>query len=97
LPNIMHIVIITSILRFSGLVMAEVILSYLGIGVPPEVVSWGIMIDQARSELARDPMVWWNIITAFIFMFVLILSVNFFGDVVQEILDPRTRLKGTGD
>ena len=91
LPNIMHIVLITSILRFSGLVMAEVILSYLGLGVPPEMTSWGIMIDQARMELARDPMVWWNIGTAFIFMFVLILSVNFFGDTVRDVLDPRTR------
>lgn len=94
LPNIMHIVLITSILRFSGLVMAEVVLSYLGLGVPPETVSWGIMIDQARRELARDPTVWWNITAAFIFMFVLILSVNFFGDTVRDILDPRTRVKG---
>ncbi len=93
LPNIMHIVLITSILRFSGLVMAEVILSYLGLGVPPEIVSWGVMIDQARSELARDPMIWWNIITAFSFMFVLILAVNFFGDVVRDVLDPRTSIK----
>ncbi len=93
LPNIMHIVLITSILRFSGLIMAEVVLSYLGLGVPPETVSWGIMIDQARLELARDPMIWWNIGTAFIFMFILILAVNFFGDVVRDVLDPRTRLK----
>jgi len=93
LPNVMHIVLITSILRFSGLVMAEVILSYLGLGVPPEIVSWGIMIDQARLELARDPIIWWNITTAFLFMFILILAVNFFGDVVRDVLDPRTRLK----
>jgi len=94
LPNVMHIILITSILRFSGLVMAEVILSYLGLGVPPEIASWGIMIDQSRGELARDPMVWWNIITAFSFMFILILSVNFFGDTIRDVLDPRTRVKG---
>jgi len=93
-PNVMHIVLITVILRFSGLVMAEVVLSYLGLGVQPGVSSWGIMIDQARLEFARDPMVWWNIITAFIFMVILILAINFFGDVVRDALDPRTRLKG---
>ncbi|MBN1897865.1 MAG: ABC transporter permease, partial [Spirochaetes bacterium] len=91
LPNVMHIVLITTILRFSGLVMAEAVLSYLGLGVPPDMPSWGIMIDQARLELARDPVIWWNIGTAFFFMFILILSVNYFGDVVRDILDPRTR------
>jgi peptide/nickel transport system permease protein len=95
LPNIMHIVLITAVLRFSGLVMAEVVLSYLGLGVPRDITSWGIMIDQARGELARDPMVWWNITAAFSFMFVLILAVNFFGDTARDVLDPRTR-KETG-
>ena len=95
LPNIMHIVLITAVLRFSGLVMAEVVLSYLGLGVPRNVTSWGIMIDQARNELARDPVIWWNITAAFMFMFVLILVVNFFGDAARDILDPRTR-KETG-
>lgn len=91
LPNVMHIVLISSILRFSGLIMAEVILSFLGLGVPPEIASWGVMIDQARMELARDPMIWWNITAAFSLMFALILSVNFLGDTVRDVLDPRTR------
>ena len=91
LPNILHIALITAILRFSGLVMAEVILSYIGLGVPPEVSSWGVMIDQARFELARDPVIYWNIGTAFTFMFILILAVNYFGDAVRDVLDPRTK------
>ena len=92
IPNLMHIVLIASVLRFSGLVLSEAILSYLGIGVGPETGSWGAMIDQGRDDLARDPVVWWNIFTAGIFLFSLILSANIFGDRVRDVLDPR--LKG---
>jgi peptide/nickel transport system permease protein len=91
LPNLMHIAIISSILRFSGLVMTEIVLSYLNIGVGPGTSSWGIMINQARNELVRDPVIWWNITTAFILVFGLILSVNYFGDILRDVLDPRSK------
>jgi peptide/nickel transport system permease protein len=87
LPNLMHLVVITFVLLFSGLVLSEAILSYLGIGIDG---SWGQMIDQARDELARDPIVWWNLTAASSALFVLILSVNFVGDAVRDILDPKT-------
>ena len=91
LPNVMHVVIISFVLRFSGLVMSEVILSYLGIGVTPGTASWGTMIDSARLELARDPIIWWNLAGAFGFMFLLVLAFNFFGDTLRDALDPRLR------
>ena len=91
IPNVMHIIVITFVLRFSGLVMAEVVLSYLGIGVAPGTGSWGVMIDGARLELARDPIVWWGIVSAFGAMFLLVLSFNYFGDVLRDALDPRLR------
>jgi len=87
LPNLMHLVVITFVLLFSGLVLSEAILSYLGIGIDG---SWGQMIDQARDELARDPIIWWNLASASTALFVLILAVNFVGDAVRDILDPRT-------
>jgi peptide/nickel transport system permease protein len=87
LPNLMHLVVITFVLLFSGLVLSEAILSYLGIGIDG---SWGQMIDQARDELARDPIIWWNLVSASSALFVLILAVNFVGDAVRDILDPRT-------
>ncbi len=90
-PNLMHIVLITSILRFSNFVLAEAVLSYLQIGVDPTMGSWGNMINTARLELARDPIVWWNLAAAFIFMFGLVLPVNLFGDAVRDALDPRLR------
>ena len=68
-PNIMHIVIITAVLDFSGLVLAEAVLTYVGIGVDPTTSSWGNMIDSARMELAREPVVWWPLLGANIFMF----------------------------
>ena len=91
IPNLMHIVLISFLLRFSGLVLAEAMLSYLQIGVEPTRGSWGSMIDIARMELAREPVVWWNLSAAFIFMVVLVLSANLFGDAVRDALDPRLR------
>ncbi|HIE27812.1 TPA: ABC transporter permease [Candidatus Poribacteria bacterium] len=90
-PNVMHIVLISFILRFSGLVLAEALLSYLQIGVDPTTGSWGNMINTARMELAREPVVWWNLAAAFIFMFGLVLPANLFGDAVRDALDPRLR------
>lgn len=90
-PNFMHLVLISFLLRFSGLVLAEAMLSYLQIGVEPTRGSWGSMIDIARMELAREPVVWWNLSAAFIFMLILVLSANLFGDAVRDSLDPRLR------
>jgi peptide/nickel transport system permease protein len=91
LPNVLHIVLISSALRFSGLVLSEAVLSYLNIGVGPSTTSWGGMINDARFELSRDPTVWWNLVAAFAFMFGLVLPANLFGDAVRDALDPRLR------
>lgn len=91
LPNVMHIVLISVVLDFSGLVLAEAVLSYVGVGVDPSTLSWGNMINGARLEMARDPMVWWSLCAAFIFMFALVLAANLFSDVVRDAFDPRLR------
>jgi peptide/nickel transport system permease protein len=90
-PNVLHIVLISVILRFSGLVLAEAVLAYVGIGVDPSMQSWGNMINQARLELAREPVVWWSLLAAFVFMLGLVLPANVFGDAVRDALDPRLR------
>lgn len=89
LPNVMHLVIITVVLDFSSLVLAEAVLSYINIGVDPTTYSWGNMINGARLEMAREPIVWWSLSAAFVFMFALVLAANLFADVVQNALDPR--------
>ena len=57
LPNVMHIVLISVVMDFSGLVLAEAVLSYVGIGVDPSTISFGTMINAARLEMGREPMV----------------------------------------
>lgn len=90
LPNVMHIVLISVVLDFSSLVLAEAVLSYINIGVDPTTYSWGNMINGARLEMAREPVVWWSLSAAFVFMFALVLAANLFADVVQDAFDPRS-------
>ncbi|MDT8407434.1 MAG: ABC transporter permease [Methylococcales bacterium] len=89
LPNVMHIVIISVALDFSALVLAEAVLSYINIGVDPVTYSWGNMINGARLELAREPLVWWSLMAAFCLMFTLVLAANLFADSVRRAFDPR--------
>ena len=91
LPNVMHIVLILVVLDFSGLVLAEAVLSYVGVGVDPSMISWGNMINGARLEMAREPIVWWSLMAAFIFMLLLVLTANLFADAVRDAFDPRLR------
>jgi peptide/nickel transport system permease protein len=88
LPNMAHLVIITFALLFTSLVLTETILSYLGIGIDG---SWGQMIDQARNELSRSPIIWWNLAAASLLLFTLVLAVNTIADAMRDIADPRTR------
>ena len=90
-PNLLHLVLITIVLDFSGLVLAEAVLSYVGVGVDSTMFSWGNMINGARLELAREPVVWWQLAAAFVFMFTLVLAANLFADGVRDAFDPRTR------
>ncbi len=91
LPNLLPVVIISVTLGLSGLILSESILSYLGVGVGAEVGSWGNMIDSARDELAREPLVWWNLTGAASALFLLVLALNFFGDALRDAVDPRLR------
>ena len=89
LPNVMHLVVINAILGFSGLVLTETILSYLGVGAPVGTASWGIMIDSARMELSREPAVWWPLTAATGALFLLVLSLNLLGDSLRRAFDPK--------
>lgn len=91
LPNLLHIVVITTAIDFSGLVLAEAVLSFVGVGVDPATFSFGNMINESRLEMARDPLVWWTLCGAFVFMFALVFSANIVADAVQEALNPREK------
>ncbi len=90
LPNVFPIILITLVMEFSSLVLAEAVLSYIGIGVDPTMFSFGLMINNARMELSRDPVVWWSLTAAFMFMVILVLAANLLADAVRDALDPRS-------
>ena len=90
LPNVFPIILITMVMEFSTLVLAEAVLSYIGIGVDPTMFSFGLMINNARMELSREPVVWWTLTAAFLFMVVLVLAANLLADAVRDALDPRS-------
>jgi peptide/nickel transport system permease protein len=93
-PNLMHLVLINTVMQFSSFVLAEAVLSYVGVGVDPKTASFGVMINTARAELAATPIVWWTLSTAFVFMFLIVLSANLLSDAVRDAFDPRARLRG---
>ena len=90
IPNIFHVIIINFSLQFQMAIKAEVILSYLGLGVQ-EAPSWGKMIDDAKLELARG--VWWQLASAVLAMFILVWALNILGDALRDALDPKLRGK----
>ncbi|MDE1950997.1 MAG: ABC transporter permease, partial [Burkholderiales bacterium] len=95
-PNVVHLILITTVLGFSDLILYEAVLSYVGVGVDPSMNSFGGMINLARSEMSRDPLVWWSFASAFAFMVTLVLAANLFADGVRDAFDPQasaTRLR----
>ncbi len=93
IPNIFHIVIITVVLDFSILVLAEAVLSYVGVGVDPTTISWGNMINSSRLELAREPAVWWPLLAALVSMFGLVFAANVFADALRDAFDPYLKIE----
>ena len=90
-PNVAHLMLIVTVLEFSALILYEAVLSYVGVGVDPSMNSFGGMINFARNEMSRDPVVWWPFAAAFFFMVTLVLAANLFADGVRDAFDPRAR------
>jgi len=88
LPNVMHIGIIQFSLGFVGVITAEVILSYLGLGVP-NAPSWGKMISAANMDLVVGR--WWELTAAVGAIFLIVLAWNIFGDRLRDALDPKLK------
>jgi peptide/nickel transport system permease protein len=88
LPNVSHFIILNFSMQFMSAIKAEVILSFLGVGVQG-VPSWGVMIDDAKLELARG--VWWQLTGATVAMFFIVLAFNLLGDSLRDALDPKIK------
>lgn len=90
-PNVAHLMLIVTVLEFSSLILYEAVLTYVGVGVDPSMNSFGGMINLARNEMSREPVVWWSFAAAFGFMVTLVLAANLFADGVRDAFDPRAR------
>ncbi|MBI2711583.1 MAG: ABC transporter permease [Bdellovibrio sp.] len=88
LPNVSHFIIINLSIQFMTAIKAEVILSFLGLGVQGQP-SWGVMIDDAKLELSRG--VWWQLAGATVAMFFVVLAFNILGDSLRDALDPKIK------
>ena len=91
-PNTAHLMLIVTVLEFSSLILYEAVLSYVGVGVDPSMNSFGGMINFARNEMSRDPVVWWPFAAAFVVMVALVLAANLYADGVRDAFDPRARV-----
>jgi peptide/nickel transport system permease protein len=89
LPNISHVVLVRMSLLVVGFIKAEVILSFLGLGVPIELVSWGTMLAEAQTELVIGK--WWQLAAATLFMAVFLTAFSLLTDAVRDALDPKLR------
>ena len=97
-PNLSYLVIISFSLAASSAILAESVLTFIGIGVEPGTASWGVMLVEAQKELVRTPPIWWVFVgSSFLGILPLILALNVLGDALRDALDPRLRSeKGQG-
>ncbi len=89
LPNVSHVVLVRMSLMTVGFIKAEVILSYLGLGVRVDQVSWGSMLAEAQAELILGH--WWQLATATLFMAVFVTAFSLMADALRDALDPKLR------
>jgi len=89
LPNVSHVVLVQLSLLVVFFIKAEVILSFLGLGVPIDSVSWGTMLNEAQSELILGK--WWQLAAATAFMAVFVTAFSTLTDALRDALDPRLR------
>ena len=89
LPNVSHVILVRMSLLTVGFIKAEVILSYLGLGVRVDQVSWGTMLAEAQSELLLGH--WWQLAAATFFMAVFVTAFSLMTDALRDALDPKLR------
>ena len=89
LPNVSHVVLVQLSIHVVGFIKSEVILSYLGLGVAVDQVSWGTMLAEAQSELILGH--WWQLVAATAFMAVFVTAFSLFTDALRDALDPKLR------
>jgi oligopeptide transport system permease protein len=89
LPNVSHVVLVQLSLHVVQFIKAEVILSFLGLGVPIDMVSWGTMLAEAQTELVLGH--WWQLVAATLFMALFVTAFSLLTDALRDALDPKLR------
>jgi peptide/nickel transport system permease protein len=89
LPNVSHVILVRMSLLVVGFIKAEVILSYLGLGVSIDQVSWGTMLSEAQAELILGH--WWQLAAATVFMCLFVTAFSLMADAMRDALDPKLR------
>ncbi len=88
LPNILTPLIVQASNLFGAVILTEASLSYLGMGVPMDIPSWGAMISDGRQYIATHP---WTVLVPGVALMFTVLAFNFLGDGVRDILDPKSK------
>ena len=88
-PNVSHVALVQMSILVVGFIKAEVILSFLGFGVPVGVVSWGSMLNEAQNELILGR--WWQLTAAAVAMALLVTAFSLFTDALRDALDPKIK------
>ncbi len=88
-PGTVSTILVVATLRVGGLILAESTLSFLGVGIPDPIPTWGKMVDEGYDFIING--VWWSSFFPGLAIFLLVMSLNFFGDWLRDRLDPRLR------
>lgn len=93
LPNVLQTSLVIGTFAMASAIIAEASLSFLGVGVPPEIPTWGTMLADARIYISTA---WWLPLFPGLCIFITVLGINLLGDALRDILDPRLKRTGEG-
>jgi peptide/nickel transport system permease protein len=93
IPNLIQTSLVIGTFAMASSIIAEASLSFLGVGVPPEIPTWGTMLADARIYISTS---WWMPLFPGLCIFITVLGINLLGDALRDILDPRLKRTGTG-
>lgn len=93
LPNLMQAAMVIGTFAMATAIIAEASLSFLGLGVPPEIPTWGSMLADGRAYISTS---WWLALFPGLCIFFTVLGINLLGDGMRDIFDPRLKRSGSG-
>ncbi len=93
IPNLIQTSLVIGTFAMASSIIAEASLSFLGVGVPPEIPTWGTMLADARIYISTS---WWMPLFPGLCIFITVLGINLLGDALRDLLDPRLKRSGSG-